>query len=659
MIFFFLFVFIISSVFKTKKEWNSIFSWWNWGIAGSSLLSFVVFVTNNLIASRSVFDTRFQGFTGNPIYFAAILLVFFFINLYLFFEKVSQNAKIKQLLPYITVAILYIVFILMSGTRGALVALGVTGFILLTSLIANKSKELEDIFKINFQKTALWILIVIVSFAIAIFALKDTRLIKSNYILFRLTNINAKDNASFSRIVVSKIALDCFKEKPLTGWGFDNFEICFQQHFDQETSEMLPIEKRFDKTHNMPFEIMATNGLLGIIAFLGIYFFAYKYIRDAITNDKIYFYSGLSIILAILVYFIQNLFVFDVFEGLLAICLVFGFSAALSEESQKTIALNIHRYIKDIILIIFSLLVVFYVFNINYQEYKSTKIPREIDLLLKNNKEDEAIEKIKSISNTKYSNKGDLYMGSFNLLIQEKRPLTPNNRELYHNLVADELIKIIQKRPYLTKSYVLAIIHLSSKVNFEEMTIADHDITRAKYLYDRSKQYNLNQPEMETYYSLILLSSKKESDVKDGVAILEHAIKYYPEKGIFNLMYGHYLLEKSNDKAEAIKQIKSGLEKPGAIETLSQLSRSLKALLNQKETDFVIKIATNYLPQNSHRMELFMILSEAYLQKNDYAKSFENYKTAQEMYDKVKVYHYSSTIEKELLDLQTRINKIK
>lgn len=502
-------------------------------------------------------------------------------------------------------------------------------------------------------------MIVLVSFAVAIFALKDTKIIKSNYILFRLTNINARDNASFSRVVVSKIALDCFQEKPLTGWGFDNFEICFQQHFDQKTSEMLPIEKRFDKTHNMPFEIMATNGLLGIIAFLGIYFFAYKYIRDAITNDKIYFYSGLSIILAILVYFIQNLFVFDVFEGLLAICLVFGFAAALSEESHKTIRLNIHQYLKDIIVIIFSALVVLYVFNINYQEYKSTKITKEIEILFNNNQEDKAMEKIKSISNLRYSNKGDLYMGPFNLLIQGQKPLKPANREIYHNLVADELIKIIQKRPYLTKSYVLAMIHLSSKVNFEDVAITDHDVTKAKYLYERSKHYNLNQPEMETYYSLILLSSKKESDIKDGVAILEHAIKYYPEKGIFNLMYGHYLLERSADKAEAVKQIKEGLEKPGAIETLSQLSRSLKALLNQKETDFVIKIATNYLPQNSHRMELFIILSEAYLQKNDYGKSFENYKTAQEMYDKVKAYHYSSTIEKELLDLQTRINKIK
>jgi tetratricopeptide (TPR) repeat protein len=303
--------------------------------------------------------------------------------------------------------------------------------------------------------------------------------------------------------------------------------------------------------------------------------------------------------------------------------------------------------------------VVLYVFNINYQEYKSTKITKEIEILFNNNQEDKAMEKIKSISNLRYSNKGDLYMGPFNLLIQGQKPLKPANREIYHNLVADELIKIIQKRPYLTKSYVLAMIHLSSKVNFEDVAITDHDVTKAKYLYERSKHYNLNQPEMETYYSLILLSSKKESDIKDGVAILEHAIKYYPEKGIFNLMYGHYLLERSADKAEAVKQIKEGLEKPGAIETLSQLSRSLKALLNQKETDFVIKIATNYLPQNSHRMELFIILSEAYLQKNDYGKSFENYKTAQEMYDKVKAYHYSSTIEKELLDLQTRINKIK
>ncbi len=105
----------------------------------------------------------------------------------------------------------------MTGTRGALVALGATGMVVLISLIFNKNTDLEKIFKINFQKAALISVISIAVFSGAIFALKETSFVKNNYILLRLTNINAGDNASFSRIVVSKIGLNCFMQKPLTG----------------------------------------------------------------------------------------------------------------------------------------------------------------------------------------------------------------------------------------------------------------------------------------------------------------------------------------------------------------------------------------------------------------------------------------------------------
>jgi O-antigen ligase len=94
----------------------------------------------------------------------------------------------------------------------------------------------------------------------------------------------------------------------------------------------LPSENRFDKAHNMPFEILATVGIIGFVLYMGLYVLMYKNIRDLMMADKISFYSGLSLILAIVAYLLQNLFVFDVFEGFLAFCLLAGFIAALSNN---------------------------------------------------------------------------------------------------------------------------------------------------------------------------------------------------------------------------------------------------------------------------------------------------------------------------------------
>jgi len=122
-------------------------------------------------------------------------------------------------------------------------------------------------------------------------------------------------------------------------------------------AQVLPKETRFDKTHNMPIEILATTGVVGFIFYMGMYFYGYKNIKDLMISEKINFYSGLSIILALVTYFIQNLFVFDVFEGWLANCLLFALIISLNQD--KIININIDKLSdinKNIIIIISGIL---------------------------------------------------------------------------------------------------------------------------------------------------------------------------------------------------------------------------------------------------------------------------------------------------------------
>ena len=171
------------------------------------------------------------------------------------------------------------------------------------------------------------------------FAFKNTPLLQNNHLVNRLTTFNLSDGSSLSRVFVTKVGINCFLQKPLLGYGFDNFEICGQKNFDPMITNVVPDQSRFDKTHNMPIEIMATTGIFGIIFYLELYFYAYKIVRDLMLNDGIDFYAGLSLILAIIAYFIQNLFMFDVYEGFIALILLFSFITFL--KNDKKININI------------------------------------------------------------------------------------------------------------------------------------------------------------------------------------------------------------------------------------------------------------------------------------------------------------------------------
>jgi len=95
--------------------------------------------------------------------------------------------------------------------------LGITFFILLISASINPNYSLNKLLKLDVQKISLAILILSIFTIGTTFILKNTPLIKNNYILKRLTTFNLSESSAFSRIVVSKTAIQCFTEKPIFG----------------------------------------------------------------------------------------------------------------------------------------------------------------------------------------------------------------------------------------------------------------------------------------------------------------------------------------------------------------------------------------------------------------------------------------------------------
>jgi hypothetical protein len=71
--------------------------------------------------------------------------------------------------------------------------------------------------------------------------------------------------------VVWEGGLEAFKEKPLLGWGPDNFEQAFQKYFDNRLYQEDYIgEVWFDRAHNVVVDTLVDVGVLGALAMLAV-----------------------------------------------------------------------------------------------------------------------------------------------------------------------------------------------------------------------------------------------------------------------------------------------------------------------------------------------------------------------------------------------------
>lgn len=108
-----------------------------------SIFSLFVFLINHIIHQKSILIDRLFGFTGNPLFFAAIIIIFFYINLYLFFVKLQTNYKNRELWFHLFIQLIYIICLILTVSRGAFLSIGITGLFLLISLIVNPNHDLN------------------------------------------------------------------------------------------------------------------------------------------------------------------------------------------------------------------------------------------------------------------------------------------------------------------------------------------------------------------------------------------------------------------------------------------------------------------------------------------------------------------------------------
>ncbi len=291
---FFVWLTMAISVVKTWEQWKKLL-WYQLVLSG--MMSIVALLQRpfpNLLLFPA--SGRVGGLLDNPIYMGAYQIFNLFFIALLWLRGSDRTSRIWLTL----FALLDIAAFIGAFSRGPLLGLGVgiLVFAALYGLLVPSRKSRM----IVLSATA----ILFISYG-ALFAFRNTDVIK-NSPFGRFTNFQTTTR---TRLIAWEIAWKGFLERPLTGWGYDNFHILFNVQYNPESLHFGYYETWFDRAHNTVMDALAMTGIFGTVTFFGIFGALFYSVHRAYRKKWIDRPMTCIFVALPIAYFIQNLLVFD------------------------------------------------------------------------------------------------------------------------------------------------------------------------------------------------------------------------------------------------------------------------------------------------------------------------------------------------------------
>jgi O-antigen ligase len=290
--------FAASITLKKPSEWNAIL-----GISlGISLYAaldlFIPMMTTSVARPPTV--------AGNPIFLAAYLIFHLFFATHFFTQTRKKWLRIFLGL----LVVIFAATILSSGVRGAFVGLS-AAIVFLLGYFAWQQRR--------FRRSLIATLLVLITAYALIFLNRGEFFVKNNFVLSRITNFSLQETTTRARFAMWKIALSGFRERPLVGWGRENYSITFNTHFDPSFDKANVSEGWEDRTHNIFLEELVNGGILGLAAYLFLLTATFFALRQR------------PILISLLIgYIVQNLFGVDNLNEHLPFFLLLAYANFLS-----------------------------------------------------------------------------------------------------------------------------------------------------------------------------------------------------------------------------------------------------------------------------------------------------------------------------------------
>ncbi len=308
---------VVGSVLNTEKLWSRYFK----TILGVGVATvFFVFAQLGGFFKINQGAWRVDATFGNSTYLAVHMLFLIFLAMFYYFRNKEVGARAsKWIYLILTGAYLFVLF--KTATRGALIGL-VVGIVTTVATLAYHGTA----------KTKKSAQIVLAGLALALLLfvpLRKMDFIKSNLTLGRFSDISVESLLKEPRLMVWGSALQGFKENPILGWGQDNFNLVFNKYYNPG---MYAQEPWFDRAHDVFFDWLSAGGILGLVAYLAM-FYASIYVIWKRSDSLKFSLTDKAIFTGMLTaYFVQNIFVFD---NLMSYTMFFTLMAYLHHGSRE------------------------------------------------------------------------------------------------------------------------------------------------------------------------------------------------------------------------------------------------------------------------------------------------------------------------------------
>ncbi|MEK7077066.1 MAG: O-antigen ligase family protein, partial [Patescibacteria group bacterium] len=158
------------------------------------------------------------------------------------------------------------------------------------------------------RKVAGVILVLVVAVPLFFWQIRGSDFVQSNQVLSRLVNYSLTETTVKSRFNIWGMSARAALERPILGWGQENYYLVFQKYFDPA---LFAQEPWFDRSHNIIFDWLIHAGFPGIASYLGMILVACWVIVRGIRKGSFPVWYGIVLAALFLTYLLQNLFVFD------------------------------------------------------------------------------------------------------------------------------------------------------------------------------------------------------------------------------------------------------------------------------------------------------------------------------------------------------------
>ncbi|PJC36887.1 hypothetical protein CO046_03360 [Candidatus Peregrinibacteria bacterium CG_4_9_14_0_2_um_filter_53_11] len=301
---------VMTVIFFNKNDWKIYFA----GLVATGVIS-------SLMAWGQYFGLSFSfpvnltpasqpsSLIGNPAYMAGFLIILL-APLVLLWEFSSSRLS-RWLLA--AIGVLFLLTTVLTGIRGALIAIFMGAFVLTLYYVFRPTASRRT------KKGAVLLLVAGVVFWGIFFATKNDPFWDKLPAFGRLSNLTTHSNSFQTRWFEYVTGWEAFKEKPVLGWGVENYFDAHNLYRDPRVSTYS--EAWVDRSHNRLLDIAVMQGAVGLGAYL--LFLAALFYKA----------RKRPVLVAVLVaYVIQYLFLFDT---MMTFVVAFSLFAFLINETAR------------------------------------------------------------------------------------------------------------------------------------------------------------------------------------------------------------------------------------------------------------------------------------------------------------------------------------